>query len=66
MIRLLPAGPASEKHDPLQFLVVQEIIEAPQAAVFAERIRTQVRIVRIYVAIIQRYFVVDGGPQGRS
>lgn len=62
----IPAGPAREKHNALQLLVVEEVVEAPQAPVFAERIRAQVRVVGVDGATFQRNFVVHCGPQSGS
>lgn len=40
-----PDGAAREKHNPLQFLVVEEVVEGPEASFFAKRVRVQVRVV---------------------
>ena len=37
----------SEKHDTLEFLVVQKVVECPQHTVLTERIRIKIRCVRI-------------------
>jgi hypothetical protein len=54
---------ACKEHDPLQFLVVKEIIEAPQAPGLREWIRVQVRIVAVNVALIQLNFIFNCCPQ---
>ena len=52
-----------EKDDPLQFLVVKEVVEAPQTSGLAERIRIKIGIVAVNVAVIQLNFVVNSCPQ---
>jgi hypothetical protein len=52
-----------EENDSLQFLVVEEIIEAPQAARLTEWIRIQVRIVAVNVTIVQLDLIVNCSPQ---
>lgn len=54
---------ASEEHDTLQPLVIKEIIERPLATVFSERIRHEIRIVRINIALVHRNLVLDRRPQ---
>jgi hypothetical protein len=54
---------ACKEHNPLQLFVVEEVVEAPQAPGLAKRIRVQVGIVAVDVAIVQLYLVVDGRPQ---
>jgi hypothetical protein len=56
-------GPACEKDDTLQPLVVEEIVERPQTARLTIRIRIQVRIVTVNVTIGQADLVLDRCPQ---
>lgn len=55
--------PAVEEHDPLQLLVVEEVVEAPQRSWLAERVWVQVRIVAVNVAVVQLNLVVNRRPQ---
>lgn len=59
-------GPAREEDDALALLVVEEIVERPQAARLAERIRVQVRIVAVDVAVVQVDLLVQRRPQGAA
>lgn len=59
-------GPTGEEDDAFQLLVVEEVVERPQAARLPERIRVQVRIVAVDVAVVERDLVLDRGPQGRA
>lgn len=52
-----------EKDDSLQFLVVEEVVEAPQRSGLSEWIRVQVRIVAVNVAIGELDLIVNGSPQ---
>lgn len=54
---------AIEEHNPLQLLVVEEVIETPQGSGLAERVRVQVRIVAVDVAIVELDFIVNRRPQ---
>lgn len=55
---------AVEENDALQLLVVEEVVERPEAARLAERVRVQVRIVAVDVAVLQRDLVLDRRPEG--
>lgn len=69
MYESLPLGGYSldcatvEKDDSLQFLVVEEIVEAPQRSGLSERIRVQVGIVAVNVTVSELNLVVNGSPQ---
>lgn len=52
-----------EEDNALQFLVVEEIVEAPQWSWLAERIRIQVWIVAVNVTIVELNFIVNCLPQ---
>lgn len=55
---------ACEEYNPLQLFVVEEIVEAPQAAWLAEGVGAQIRIVWINVTICKLNFIVNCCPQG--
>lgn len=40
-----PDGATREEHDPLQFFVVKEVVEGPEAPLFTKRIRIKVWVV---------------------
>lgn len=61
--KILLDGAAREEDNPLQFLVVEEIVEAPQAPGLSEGIRIQVGIVAVNIAVVQLDFIVDCCPQ---
>ena len=46
-------GPACEQYNPLELLVEEEVVEAPERTVLAERVRAQIRIVRVNGAVYQ-------------
>ena len=54
---------AREENDSFQSPVVEEEVEGPEGSVFAERVRLEIRIVRVDVALGERDFLIDGGPQ---
>lgn len=56
-------GPAGEENDPLQLLVEEEVVEAPERAVLSEGVRGQVRVVAVDVAVEQVDLVVEGDPE---
>lgn len=64
--QILLDSSAREEHDSFQLLIVEKIVKAPQTTVLAKWIGGQVRIVRVNITILQRDFIVDGRPQGRS
>lgn len=57
---------AGEEYDPLQLLVVEEIVEGPKTSGFSKRIWAQIRIVTVNVTFFQVDFVVHSGPQRLS
>lgn len=57
-------GAAREEHDTLALLVVEEVVERPQAARLAVRIRIEIRIVAVDVTVVQLDLFVDRGPKG--
>ena len=56
-------GAAGEQDNAFQSPVVEEEVEGPEGSVFAERVRLEIRIVRVDVALGERDFLIDGGPQ---
>lgn len=58
------ASTASEENDPLQLLVVKEIVERPEASRLSVRIRIQIRIVAVDVTLVQVHLIIDGRPNG--
>lgn len=56
-------GPAGEENDPLQLLVEEEVVEAPERAVLSEGVRGQVRVVAVDVTVEQVDLVVEGHPE---
>ena len=56
-------SPTSEQDDSLQLLVEEEIVETPDGAVLPKRIRGEVRVVRVYVALEQINFCVESVPE---
>lgn len=40
-----PDWATCEEYNPLQFLVVEEVVEGPEAPLFAKRVRVQIRVV---------------------
>jgi hypothetical protein len=51
---------ACEKHNPLQLLIVKEVIERPQTSWLSIGIRAQIRIVTVNVTIRQTDFIFNG------
>ena len=51
----LPTGPTSKEQNPLQFLVVEKVVEGPQDALLTKRVRFQVRVVAVGGKGIQHY-----------
>lgn len=62
--RYLLDGPASEEDDTLQLLVVEEVVERPQAARFPKWVRVQIRIVAVDVTVVEGNLILDRGPEG--
>ena len=56
-------GPAGEEYNPLQLLIEEEIVKAPQRALFSKGIRSKVWVVRIDVAVHKVDLLVQGDPQ---
>ena len=56
-------GPTGEQYDPFQFLVEKEIVEAPQRTVLPKRIRGEVRVIGVDVAVDQVDFLVERDPK---
>lgn len=56
---------ARKKDDALQFLIVEKVVERPQATRLIW-IRIIIRIIAVDIAFIQSDFFVDSGPQCRS
>jgi len=56
-------SPAGEEHNPLQLLIEEEIVEAPQRALLAKGIRPEVRVVRVDVTVHEVDLLVQGDPQ---
>jgi hypothetical protein len=54
---------AREEDNSLELLVVEEVVEAPQRAGLSERVRVQIRIVAVNVAIVELNLVVERRPQ---
>lgn len=54
---------AREEDNPLELLVVEEVVEAPQRSRLAERIGVQVRIVTVNVTIVELNLVIKRRPQ---
>ena len=50
----MPSGPASEKHDPSQLLVVEKVIERPQCAFLGEGITVCIGAVAVRAIIKAR------------
>ena len=46
-------GPAGEQHNPLELLVEEEVVEAPEGTILAEWVRAQIRVVRVNRAVDQ-------------
>lgn len=40
-----PDRTTGEEHNPLQFLVIKEVVEGPEASLFTKRIRVQIWVV---------------------
>lgn len=40
-----PNGAAGEEYDALQLLIVEEVVEGPQAALLSKRVTVQIRVV---------------------
>lgn len=57
-------GPAGEEDDALQLLVVEEVVERPQAARFPKWVRVQIRIVAVDVTVVEGNLILDRGPEG--
>lgn len=45
MVLSSPDGATCEEYNPFQFLVVEEVVEGPEAPLFTKRIRVQIRVV---------------------
>lgn len=54
---------AGEEYDAFELLVVEEVVEGPEAALLSKRVRVQVWVVAVDVTALQVDLLVDGVPQ---
>jgi hypothetical protein len=59
----LPWSPASEENNSLKLLVIEEVVERPNAPVFTERIGRKIWIVAVHITISYHYLLINRWPQ---